>query len=458
MATDVQRWRTSTFRLIALYTAIFAICGSALVAFIYWQSAGYMTEQADAQIDWEAHYFRSLGPTAISDEIAQRITAAHLHVTFIGLFSPQGIRLAGDVPDIPHELPVDGAKHTIGKLETSVAASRVPLARASAMRLPSGNILVLARDLGEVKELRSSILRALSYGGCFALISAFAGMVLVSVRRNTRIRALQRVAQQIARGDLQRRLPQSGSDELDMLAQIVNHMLDEIERLMGEIKSTCDNIAHDLRSPLSRARTLLMRATQMQPGPVAEPLERALTEVDVALGRFRAMLRISEIETMHRRGGFTTFNFRELIEEVADLYGPLAEDKGLDFRSDLIDVGTIHADRALLFEALGNMLDNAIKFTPVGGLVRINLHQDGPGARLEVIDSGPGIAADERKAVTQRFYRSERTAQLPGSGLGLSVVAAVMRLHNYAMRISDATPVASTGTRITVCCWPQPLA
>ena len=453
----MQRWRTSTFRLIALYSAIFAICGSALVAFIYWQSAGYMTEQADAQIEWETHYFQSLPTGSIPDEIAQRITAAHLHVTFIGLFSPQGMRLAGDVPHMPAGLPTDGSKHTINDLMTSVAASRVTLARASALRLPSGNVLLLARDLGEVKELRSSILRALVYGGIFALVSALTGVVLVSVRRNARIRALQRVAQLIARGDLQRRLPNSGSDELDMLAQIVNLMLDEIERLMGEIKSTCDNIAHDLRSPLSRARTLLMRATQTELGPAAEPVERALTEVDVALGRFRAMLRISEIETMHRRGGFSQFDLRGLVEEIADLYGPLAEDKGLDFQSHAVDVGEIHADRALLFEALGNMIDNAIKFTPAGGIVRIALHKDAPGARIEVVDSGPGIAIDERKAVTQRFYRSERTAQLPGSGLGLSVVAAVMRLHNYALRISDSAPLASTGTRITVCCWPQPL-
>lgn len=452
------RWRTSTFRLIALYSAIFAICGSALVAFIYWQSAGYMTEQADAQIEWEAHYFESLKPTGISEEIAQRITAAHLHVTFIGLFSPQGDRLAGDIPAIPTGLTVDGRKYTINNLMTSVAASRVPLARASAVRMASGNLLVLARDLGEVKELRSSILRALVYGGCFALVSAFAGIVLVSVRRNARIRALQRVAEEIARGDLQRRLPESGSDELDMLAQIVNHMLDEIERLMGEIKSTCDNIAHDLRSPLSRARTLLLRATLMNPGPAGEPLERALGEVDVALGRFRAMLRISEIETMHRRGGFTSFDLRALVEEIADLYGPLAEDKGLDFGSTLDEVGSIHADRALLFEALGNMLDNAIKFTPTGGRVQIELFKRTEGPLIAVLDSGPGIAPDERKAVTQRFYRSERTAQLPGSGLGLSVVSAVMRLHNYAMRIDDATPPTLGGTRITVCCWPQPLA
>ena len=456
----MRRWGTSTFRLIALYTAIFALSGAGLVTFIYWQSAGYMTEQADARIDWEAHYFGSIAPDAMPTEITDRIAAVHLHATFIGLFSADGLRISGDIAGLPDGVPIDGAKHTIRELTTTMTGTRVLLARASAIRLPSGQVLLLARDLGEVRELRSSILHALVYGGTFALLAAFAGIVLVSVRRNTRIRSLQLVAQQIAQGDLQRRLPPSGSDELDTLAQIVNQMLDQIERLMGEIKSTCDNIAHDLRSPLSRARTLLLRATQSNPGPVSAPIERALEEVDTALARFRALLRISEIETMRRRGGFATFDLHELIEEIADLYGPLAEDKGLDFRSTHSDVGTIHADRALLFEALGNMLDNAIKFTPPGGTVRIELERDAQGPRIDVVDSGPGIAADERKAVTQRFYRSDRTAEMPGSGLGLSVVSAIMRLHHFALRIEDANPGAgtNTGTRIVICCWPLRLA
>ncbi|RKP55860.1 sensor histidine kinase [Pararobbsia silviterrae] len=452
------RWRTSTFRLIALYTAIFALCGSALVTFIYWQSASYMTQQADTQIEWQGHYFESLGAEAIIEEIAQRISNAHVHVTFVGLFSRDGTWLAGDLPELPAGLPIDRGKHTITDLRSTVVGSHVALARASAFRLRSGDILLLARDLDEVRELRASILRALVLGSGCALVIAFAGIMLVTLRRNTRIRALREVAEHIARGDLQRRLPPSGSDELDMLAHIVNHMLDEIERLMGEIKSTCDSIAHDLRSPLSRARTLLARATLMNPGAAGEPLERALGEIDVALARFRALLRISELETMHRRSGFSTFDLRGLVSEVADLYAPLAEDKDIAFESRLVDAGSIHADRALLFEALGNMLDNAIKFTPPGGAVRIDLRKQAQGASIDVFDSGPGISPDERKAVTQRFYRSEQTAQLPGSGLGLSVVAAVIRLHNFALHIDDATPHATTGTRISVDCWPQPLA
>jgi signal transduction histidine kinase len=453
----MSRWRTSTFQLLALYSAIFSLSGVVLVAFIYWQSAGYMSEQADALLNAEASYFQSIPPAEIPWEIAQRLYNARVHINYVALFAPDGTRLAGDIAMRPRTLPVDGLKHTISRLASTLGAT-IPLARATAIQLPSGSVLVFARDLGEVKELRSSILHALVYGGCFALLAAFAGSIIVGIRQSGRIRRLQIVARQIAAGDLQRRLPSSGRDEIDLLAQIVNHMLDEIERLMGEIKSSCDNIAHDLRSPLSRARTMLLRASQLDPGLAAEPLDRALREIDIALNRFRAMLRISEIETMHRRGGFSTFDLKSLVEEIAELYGPLAEDKGLRFLSQVSDVAPIHADRALLFEALGNLIDNAIKFTPKGGVVRIDLHRDAQGPRIEVIDSGPGIPVDERKAVTQRFYRSERTAQLPGSGLGLSVVVAIMRLHSFTMRIGDASNIASeSGTRITVCCWPQRL-
>jgi signal transduction histidine kinase len=453
---DVSRWRTSTFRLLALYSAIFSLSGAILVAFIYWQSAGYMSEQADTLLRSEASYFQAMPAVALPSEIKQRLYNTHIHINYVALFAPDGTRLAGDIVARPHALPVDGRMHTISRL-ASTFGPPIPLVRATAIGLPSGNVLMFARDLGEVVELRSSILHALVYGGCFALLAAFGGSIFVGIRQSERIRQLQIVARQIAAGDLQRRLPSSGRDEIDLLAQIVNHMLDEIERLMGEIKSSCDNIAHDLRSPLSRARTMLMRASQLDPGPAAEPLERALREIDIALNRFRAMLRISEIETMSRRGGFSTFDLKSLVEEIADLYGPLAEDKGQRFVTRLGEVAPVNADRGLLFEALGNLVDNAIKFTPVDGIVRIELHRDVQGPRIDVIDSGPGIPVDERKAVTQRFYRSERTAQMPGSGLGLSVVVAIIRLHNYTMRIGDASPMPSeTGTRITVRCWPQP--
>jgi signal transduction histidine kinase len=452
----MSRWRTSTFQLLALYSAIFSLSGAVLVAFIYWQSAGYMSEQADALLNSELAYFQSVPSDAVPKEIAQRLYNTHIHINYVALFTPDGALLAGDIVRRPRTLPVDGRMHTISLLSSTFGAT-IPLARATAIAMPSGNVLMVARDLGEVRELRSSILHALVYGGCFSLLAAFGGSIIVGIRQSERIRRLQIVARQIASGDLQRRLPTSGRDEIDLLAQVVNHMLDEIERLMGEIKSSCDNIAHDLRSPLSRARTMLLRASQLNPGPAAEPLDRALREIDIALNRFRAMLRISEIETMHRRGGFSTFDLKSLVEEIADLYGPLAEDKGLRFVSQVSEVPAVHADRALLFEALGNLIDNAIKFTPTDGEVRIELHRDVQGPRIDVVDSGPGIPVDERKAVTQRFYRSERTAQLPGSGLGLSVVVAIMRLHNYSMRIGDVSALPSeSGTRITVRCWSQP--
>ncbi len=183
-------------------------------------------------------------------------------------------------------------------------------------------------------------------------------------------------------------------------------------------------------------------------------VERARTETDALLDRFRAMLRISEIGTLQRRGGFAEVELQALVEEVGELYEPLAEIRSLSFAVESEAVPAIHGDRALLFEAFSNLLDNAFKFTPAGGAVRMVLRQTPAGPLVEIIDNGPGIPLDERDAVLQRFYRGERTRHLAGSGLGLSIVSAVIRVHDFTMRIGNAEP----GARVSIECWSRTLA
>jgi signal transduction histidine kinase len=180
-------------------------------------------------------------------------------------------------------------------------------------------------------------------------------------------------------------------------------------------------------------------------------LEQAAAQTDLLLQRFAAMLRISEIESMNRRGGFTDVSLPALVREVGELYEPLADEKRIALSVRTVDVPAVKGDRPLLFEAISNLLDNAIKFTPAGGSIRLDLNAQPQGPCIEVVDNGPGIAEAERAAVVQRFYRSADARDLPGSGLGLSVVAAVLHLHDFDLRISGADP----GTRMLVCCWPQ---
>jgi signal transduction histidine kinase len=320
---------------------------------------------------------------------------------------------------------------------------------------------VVARDLTHVLHVRETTINALVGGGLFCLLVSIASGLLLNLRQMRRVRDIRNVTLRIAEGDLNRRLPIGGRDELDMLAHLVNHMLEEIERLMTEVKSACDGIAHDLRTPAAHIRTLLANVAErmhvIQDDGVAQMLDRARVEADMLLDRFGAMLRISEIGALKRRGGFSSVDLTTLVNELSELYEPLAEDRGISWAVVVEQVPTVHGDRALLFEAFSNLLDNAIKFAPDNGAVRIELTDHPQGAVLVISDNGPGIPEREREAVLQRFYRADQTRHLAGSGLGLSIVSAVMRLHDFALRAGANGTGTTPGTTMTVECWPHAL-
>jgi signal transduction histidine kinase len=268
-----------------------------------------------------------------------------------------------------------------------------------------------------------------------------------------RVKAIRRITLQIAQGDLKQRLPTGGRDELNLLSHLVNHMLDEVERLMTEVKGACDGVAHDLLTPLTQVGRSLVhvaeRADALNDEQLSTMVARVRSNTDKLLERFRAMLRISEIGALQRRSGFAEVQLATLVSEVGELYEPLAESKSIQLVVQAEPVGAIHADRALLFEAFANLIDNAIKFAPTGGTVRIALTRTRFGPQVEIVDNGPGIPSGEREAVLGRFYRSEQTRHIAGSGLGLSMVSAVIRVHDFTMRIDNAAP----GTRVTIECW-----
>jgi signal transduction histidine kinase len=462
-----RRWHTTTFRWLCAYTALFGIFLTLLVGFIAWTASATIEHDADTIMSWQLIYFDSIPDAQLPEAIHQRLEHERMHVNYCGLFTGDGKYVAGDLlaspPNLTYTREGSTHAHTLKLRDRDVS----PIVRAMGEVRPSGLHLVVARDMTSVLRIRKIMMRALATGAVLALLAAAAGGLVLGMRQIRRVREIRRVTECIARGDLDQRLPVGGDDELDMLAHLVNHMLDEVERLMGEVKGACDGIAHDLRTPLVHLHTLLARVAERESvrgdAQGALLLDSARTETGQLLERFRAMLRISEIGTLQRRGGFATVDLHELVQELAELYEPLAESRDLEWLVTAEPVPAIHGDRALLFEAFSNLIDNAIKFAPQGGVVSVTLRATPLGPLIEVADNGPGIAPHERVAVLQRFYRGDAVRHIAGSGLGLSVVAAVMRVHDFTLRIDDARDLervaqSGAGTRMSVECWPRALA
>ena len=308
----------------------------------------------------------------------------------------------------------------------------------------SGNLLLIAQSASGANRFDAVLIHALLVGGLVTGFLGLFGAAIAGADAVRRIDAVTDTTQRIVAGDLSQRLPVRGrSGDLDRLAHVINGMLDEIERLIQGVKGVCDSIAHDLRTPLTRLLAGLERARRRAQSTedFATAIEDASIETRAVLRTFSAMLRISEVRSGARRAGFTSVDLAQVVTDVAEFYEPLADEKGISlvWQPDG-SVATLPGDPSLLFEAVGNLIDNAIKFTPSGGHIEVRVLSDPRRIGVEVSDTGPGIPSEERDAVSRRFYRLEQSRTAPGSGLGLALVAAITRLHGMDLVISDANP------------------
>ncbi|HZC17467.1 MAG TPA: HAMP domain-containing sensor histidine kinase, partial [Caulobacteraceae bacterium] len=386
-------------------------------------------------LNTEADALASSPPQELSQRIDAALALDDDKTSVFALFSADGTWIAGNLRAAPPALRVGGRPVEISPTPTFPANARL-IARS----LPSGDELVVGRDVNQLREIRRIIASALIWSGVLIILVGLACGTALSIGPLQRLRTLQAAGRDIAGGNLKRRMPTSNRrDELDMFAATVNYMMDEVERLMSEVKGSTDTIAHDLRTPLTRARAQLHRIRQ---GPTIEPedIARVTAEIDEVLERFRALLRISELEVRERRASFAPADLADIVERVVDLYQPLAEAKGVRLSAGERRRVTVEADPKLLFEAISNLVDNAIKFTGDGGVVEVRLGRDPARPEIIVRDNGPGIPAGEQTAVLQRFYRGQRDRLTSGSGLGLSIVAAIMRLHGFELVLRDAQP------------------
>jgi signal transduction histidine kinase len=445
--------RTVAFRLTLFYSLLFAFCVVMLLGFVYWQTAAEMTRRVDQALLLEKNRLAAVSPGQLPEEVAKSVRRDRRHIYYYGMFSADGHLIAGNIPDFPPELPVDGKVYAI-TLDANDIQPAPFRARMLAMRLDFGYRLLIGHDVQQLTEFGEIMRRALLWGGLLTILIGLAFGFAFSFRPLRRVKQIQQACEFIMGGDITERLPVSSRrDELDTLAVTVNRMLDEIERLMSEIKHVGDNIAHDLRTPLTRLRAVLYRLQQQMAEDSAQRgmVDQVIVEVDSLLQRFRALLRISEIESNQRRAGFKLLQLQDIVTQAVNFIEPLAEDHAITLSMSGVSGLSVEGDSELLFEAVVNLLDNAIKFTPAGGRVSVRLSQSAKGPEIEIVDNGIGISENERAAVLNRFYRSGSADQVSGFGLGLSIVMAIMQLHDFGFEFGNADP----GTRVTLHCWRQ---
>jgi len=431
--------RMSVIRVLSLYLLVFMAATSTFSAFIYWHSASALFTQTDSTLVWEARYFASFTGDALPKEIESQL-AREKPINFFGLFEADGSRVAGDIVALP-----DAAKRlaSSGTVNLDIALRERPTpvrVRIIAQRLEHGRILVIARDLSEVTALRRDILHSVLVGNGLVFGVTFAVGLLLAGRQTRRIRRVMDAVQRISRGDLRRRLVDGGRDEFGRLANLVDTMLDDIERLTQEVKGACDSIAHDLRTPLGRARLHLVQYLDETKHVTVEPVERALAEVDVTLQRFAALLRLSELEARALPEHFTAVSLPALVEKIGEILEPVGDERDVSLKYELGQVPPVSGDEQLLFEAIYNLVENAVKFSRRGDTVTVRTFVGPIGPILVVQDSGPGIPANELSMIGRRFYRGSAAAGIPGSGLGFSLALAVARLHHVRLSLVDAQP------------------
>lgn len=436
-------WRSSSSRLLALYSTLFVAWSCILMGVLYYEVSGYLSNLSRHSLLQRQHLFQRFEGEQLVEALTTSMTFDMKGVDAYGLFDEQFRPLSGPILQVPPLLPLDGRIHALEHcIESSDPTLPQDSCDAVATRTADGRWLILVRENGSLFGVTRIILHALLWALSLTIIPGVAGWHLLRRRPLQRIRGIQASAEAIVAGDLARRLPLSNRrDELDMLAAIVNAMLDRIEKLMNEVKGVCDNIAHDLRTPLTRLRAQLYRIKQQADAgsPHALQLDEVISETDTLMARFRGLLRISELEDHQRRSGFLSLDPLPLLRELHDFYLPLAEEGQMQLLLQVPEsLPWITGDRALLFEALANLLSNSIKFTPPGGEVILRAVNDGGSTRIEVLDSGPGIPASEQAAVFQRFYRVDESDQQGGFGLGLSIVAAIVNLHGFKLEVGTS--------------------
>ena len=439
---------TASFRLSALYAVLFGGCVLLLGAAAFWSTRSALETQLTRRIEAEMtlleQEFRSNGIDRLIATVQQR-TRIKGNLDYFVL-DTAGKRLAGDLPttDRLGWVVFDGGQNAGREQSEENEAVRVLV-----KQLDGGFRLGVGEDLEQVGEMEETFLGILASALGIVLVLGIGGGLLLSAAFLRRVDMITRTADAIIDGDLSRRIERTGSgDDFDHLSATLNVMLDRIAGLMENLRQVSSDIAHDLRTPLSRLRQDLEEAQkrELSAADFKRVIEDAVAEADVLLETFSALLRIAQIEAGTRRSAFRPVDLSDVMRTVAEAYAPAVEESGRTLRTDIAEGVQVSGDRGLLSQLFVNLVENALHHTPPGTTIALRLSGQSAGVVAEVADTGPGIPADERVKVFRRFYRLERSRTAPGSGLGLSTVAAIVELHHAAIELLDNEP----GLRVVI--------
>jgi signal transduction histidine kinase len=430
--------RSTTLRWTLLVAGIFTAFVVALLGFIYLKTKDDLTTRSDRVIASQIGFFAHLSPQRRLDAIDDYLKQDPGGLRFVGLFGPDGRRIAGNLEILPPGLNTDNVVQSVVVDKANEGGRQKQAIGLIARRLPDGSALVIGRSVDEVGEIARVVGRAVALGVIPAVLLCLAVGFALSARARRRIVEVNERVQRIVAGNLRERLPhRNANDPFSKLAMIVNGMLDEMETLIHALAGLGNDIAHDLRTPLTRARLTLERG-RANAGTLEQlqiVADKTIDSLDQSLSIVTAILRLAEIERSQRSVGFGEVALADLIREVGDMYQPIAEDKGIALLIQSPHELSVHGDRDLLIEAVANLVDNAIKFTPVGGRVEIELFRGNGENVVRVKDTGLGISEHECDAVLRRFHRSDKVRHTPGLGLGLNLVAAIVKLHGFRFAI-----------------------
>jgi len=438
-------FRSTAFRLTAAYAAIGVLALVAFAGILWWNSVTRFVGELDAAISEEARIIADLdrhyGVDGAMGAVGRLFDGTPPGGTVALLTDPDFKLLAGNLPYWPDAVPrAPGfARITIAWGDRAANDTRLLVTE-----LPDGSHLLIGRDLSNFRAIRLLFIGGLLGAAGAVLVLGIIGGTLLHRAVLARVDAINRTAAAIVQGDLSQRLPVSGSgDELDLLAATINGMLHQIEQLVHGVRNVSNAIAHDLRTPLAELRARLEELSRHRPEPEATfaGIDAAVADVDRVIGIFNALLRLAELDTGSRRSGFVPVEIADVMVEIVELYQPSAELKGVALALEAPSGLVVQGDPFMLAQAVGNLIDNALKFVPAQGKVTASAGRaaDG-GTEVIVADNGPGIPESERDKVTQRFYRGDASRGTPGVGLGLSLVAAVAKLHGGTLELGDNRP------------------